>query len=121
MTTLPRNLSEDELIPLTMVAEVEFTTDVTRNTIRAVGHGYANGNTVVFIGGTPPTGLTEGTVCYAVGATTDTFQVAATAGGAAMDLTGQAAASYVASKIIEATFAAQGTHTVTSQTLALTN
>jgi hypothetical protein len=56
-----------------------------------------------------------------VGATTDTFQVAATAGGAAIDLTGQAAASYVVSKIVEATFAGQGTHTVTSQTLALTN
>ena len=40
---------------------------------------------------------------------------------AAMDLTGQVAASYAASKIVEATFAAQGTYTVTSQTLALTN
>jgi hypothetical protein len=42
-------------------------------------------------------------------------------GGVCNDATGQAAASYVVSKIVEATFAAQGTHTVTSQTLALTN
>lgn len=95
--------------------EKGFQVDVTNNKILLEAHGYADGDKVVFYGGTPPTGLTEGTVYFVVGSTLadpDTFQVALTAGGAAIDITGQHIAQCKASKIIEETFGAQGTFTV---------
>lgn len=51
-------------------------------------HGLADGSTVTFsTSGALPTGLTAGTVYYVVGATQNTFSVAATVGGAAIDTT----------------------------------
>lgn len=102
-------------------AEFEFFCDLAGDTINKAAHGLSNGNNIVFYNGTAPGGLTEGTVYFVVGATTDTFQVAATLGGAAINLTGQAADSCVCSRIIEETFGAQGTHTVSAATLALNN
>lgn len=55
-------------------------------TIMKTAHGLTNG-TRVTSSGTPPTGFTTGTWFYVVGATTNTFQIAATPGGAAVDLT----------------------------------
>lgn len=101
--------------------ETEFSVDLTANTVKQVGHGYANGDQVVFIGGTPPGGLTEGTTYYVVGAATDTYQVAATAGGAAIDLTAEPTAACVASKIVPETYGSQGTLQVTSLPLRLTH
>lgn len=100
-------------------AEKEFSVDLTANTLKQVGHGYADDDTVVFLGGTPPGGLTEGTTYFVVGAATDTYQVAATAGGAAIDLTAEPAASCVASKIIPETYGAQGTLQITALPLEL--
>lgn len=55
--------------------------DVTWN-----GHGLVNGTPVYFTTtGTLPAGLTPNTVYYVVGAATNTFNVAATPGGAAID------------------------------------
>ena len=99
--------------------EKEFSVDLTANTVKQVAHGYTNGDQVVFLGGTPPGGLTEGVIYYVVGATTDTYQVATTAGGAAIDLTAEPAASCVASKIIPETYGAQGTLQVTALPLEL--
>jgi hypothetical protein len=101
--------------------EFEFYSDLTGEKILRVAHGLSNGNMIVFTNGTPPGGLVEGTIYFVVGATTDDFQVAATAGGAAINLTAQAADGCVCSKLVEEAFGAQGTHTVTSQTLALNN
>lgn len=51
-----------------------------------VAHGLPNGTPVVFTStGALPTGLTAGTTYYVVGASTDTFSVAATPGGTAID------------------------------------
>jgi hypothetical protein len=102
-------------------AETEFSVDLTADTIKQVAHGYANGTRVVFVGGTPPGGLTEGTEYFVVSAATDTYQVAATAGGAAIDLTAEPAAACVASKVIPETYGAQGTLQVTTLPLALTH
>lgn len=82
-------------------------------------HGYSNGDKVVFYGGTPPTGLTEGTIYYVINATTDTFSVAATAGGAGIPLTGYPNGEVKVSKIVPETFGSQGTFQVSSATLAL--
>lgn len=103
--------------------EKGFQVGVTPNTILCMTHGLVNGNNVVFYGGTPPTGLTEGTVYFVVGNAAgdpDTFQVALTLGGAAIDITGQPTAQCKFSKIIEEIFGAQGTFTVSSLSFGIT-
>ncbi len=104
-------------------SEKGFQVDVTNNHVLCETHGWVNGDKVVFYGGTPPTGLTEGTVYFVVGVVSgdpDTFDVALTAGGAAIDITGQPAAQCKFSKIIEEAFGAQGTFTVTSLSVGIT-
>ena len=101
--------------------EFEFYADLTAETIKRAAHGLVTNDKIVFTGGTPPGGLTEGTVYFVITATTDDFQVAATQGGAAINLTSQAGDGVVCSKIIEEVFAAQGTHTVNTQSLGLNN
>ena len=99
-------------------SEQGFEVGVTANTIILEGHGLANGQNVVFYGGTPPIGLTEGTVYFVVGVTPgdpDTFQVSLTSGGAAIDITAASASHQCkVSKIVLESFASQGTMTVTS-------
>lgn len=52
-------------------------------------HGLINGTPIVFsTTGALPTGLTAGTTYFVVSAATDTFSVAATSGGAAINTTG---------------------------------
>lgn len=100
-----------------------FQVDLTNNRILCEGHGLANDEKVVFYGGTPPTGLSEGTVYFVVGVTAadpDYFQVSSTQGGAAIDLTGQHAAACKVSKIVEESYGAQGTFTVQSLTTGIT-
>lgn len=103
-------------------SELGFQVDLTNDRVLCEGHGLVNNDRVVFYGGTPPTGLSEGTLYYVVGTTAsdpDYFQVAVTQGGAAVNLTGQAAAGCKLSKIVPETFGAQGTHTVTALTVSL--
>lgn len=109
------------MAPLSPSAPLEFTTDLTANTIFAPAHGYVNTNKVVFYGGTVPAPLVEGTIYYVVTAATDTFQVAATSGGAAIDLTAHASASVLVSRIEPETVGTQTTLTPSVMTIALTN
>lgn len=66
-----------------------FTATISNGTdaeVGAAGHGLANGTPVVFsTTGALPTGLTAGLTYYVVDAATDTFSVATTPGGAAID------------------------------------
>lgn len=103
--------------------EKGFQVGVTPNTILCKGHGLVNDDKVVFYNGTIPAGLTEGTVYWVVGNTAgdpDTFQVALTQGGAAVDITGQPTPQCKFSKIIEEVFGAQGTFTVSSLSISVT-
>lgn len=69
-------------------AGTAFTADAGTDTITSNGHGLANGQVLhLRSGGTLPGGLAEDTDYYVVGATTNTFQLALTAGGAAIDIT----------------------------------
>lgn len=99
--------------------EKEFSVDLTAETVKVAAHGWSADQKIVFYGGTPPGGLSEGTVYFVRTPATDTFQVAATAGGAAINLTSEAAADCVVSAIVEETFAAQGTFTVSTANLNL--
>lgn len=82
-------------------------------------HGYSNGDRVVFYGGTPPTGLTEGTLYYVINSSTDLFSVSATLAGPGIPLTGYGDQECKVSKVVPEAFAGQGTYQVTSASLAL--
>jgi hypothetical protein len=64
-----------------------------------------------------PTGLTEGTVYFVVGATTDTFQVSATSGGSAVNIT--AIGDLFHQKVVPEVFGGQGQITVAIGALVL--
>jgi len=96
--------------------------DLAGNTIQSPAHGLTTDNRVVFwstIGAALPTGLSEGTVYWviATGLTTDVFEVSATQGGAAVDIT--AIGDGDVQKLTPETFAAQGTYTATATTISL--
>lgn len=89
------------------------------DTVYSASHGYSDTQKIVFIGGTPPTGLTEGTVYYVRDSATDTFKVAATSGGSAIDITGSAGYQCAVCAITEDVYAGQDTHTLSTATIAI--
>lgn len=97
----------------------EFSADLTANTIKVPSHGFADGDKIVFYSTTPPSPLVAGTIYYVVSSTTDDFQVAATLGGSAINITVNADADCLVSKITPRTYSAQDTHTVGSYTFGL--
>jgi len=64
--------------------------NTTTNTFTSTAHGLVNGAELNYNnqGGTTITGLTSGTDYFVVNKTTDTFQLALTSGGAAIDISG---------------------------------
>lgn len=72
-----------------------FVAKASTDTFTAIGHGYANG-TKVRVWAIPgvqalPTGVSAFTTYYIVATATDTFQLSATLGGAAIDITADGA------------------------------
>jgi len=92
----------------------EFIADPALDLIRATGHGYIDTQKVVFWGGTVPGGLTEGAVYYVRDAAADTFKVAATSGGAAIDITSAGSGDCQMSFIAEDSYPTQDTHTLSN-------
>jgi hypothetical protein len=83
-------------------------------------HGLANNDKVILIdsvGAALPTGVTQGTIYYVRDVSGDTFKLAATEGGAAIDITTDGAGFVV--KVVPETFGAQGTLTVSDLDLDL--
>lgn len=105
--------------PLGNQPALEFVADAAANTIISPAHGLADTQQIVFIGGTPPGGLTAGVVYFVRSAATDSIQVAATSGGAAIDLTSQAASDCQLVRIVPETFASAGSLTLSGASLAL--
>ena len=89
------------------------------DTVYAVAHGLSNTQKITFYQGTPPAPLVEGTTYFVVSAATDSFQVAATSGGAAIDLTAPATFGCVVAAITEDVYSVQGTHSLTAATVAI--
>lgn len=73
--------------PATIVAATDIVT--------STGHGYSNGDEVIFRSLTGGAGLTVGTTYFVRDVTTNTFKVAATLGGAAINVTTDASAGVV--------------------------
>lgn len=83
----------------TLGADVTFTVDAVNNEIDAAAHGLSNGDMIAFVNGTPPAPLQEGRIYYVVGSVTAAFAVAATSGGAAIDITGSPSPACVYNRI----------------------
>lgn len=97
-----------------------FVSVASSDTFYAPSHGYPNGQKVVFWQGTPPSGVTAGTIYYVRDTATDTFKVAATLGGAAIDLDSAPSFGCVVCAIEEAEYTtAGGTHTLTAATITI--
>lgn len=96
------------------------TLDATTDAFTSYAHGLANTNQVLVYDVQTaglPTGFTEGTVYFVVSATTDTFQLSATSGGAAITVT--TAAEVVVQRVLSEVFAAQGQYQVAIGALVL--
>jgi hypothetical protein len=91
-----------------------FTAVGTTDLITADAHGFVNTDTVVVwdlgAGSVVPTGLTEGTVYFVRDVAGDTFKLALTSGGTAIDLTSDGAG--LIQRITVEVFAGQGTYLV---------
>jgi hypothetical protein len=96
--------------------------DLAGNTIQSPAHGLVAGNSVVVwptIGASLPTGLAEDTEYFviAAGLTTDVFELSATLGGSAIDIT--AIGDGDVQKITPEVFGAQGTYQVSAFQISL--
>lgn len=99
-----------------------FCQDDAADTIEIVGGSLtlSEDDPITFYNGqTPSTSITEGDIYFAVNISGDTFQVAATAGGGAIDLDQQAASTCRCSPIVEESFGSAGTLELTSVDLDL--
>jgi hypothetical protein len=97
----------------------EFLAQPATDLILSTAHGYSDGQTIVFYNGTVPAPLVEGTVYFVRDAATDSFKLAATAGGAVIDLTTAGSTDCVMSSIQQDAYASQGTHSITSASVGL--
>jgi hypothetical protein len=97
-----------------------FVSLASNDTFYSPSHGYSDNQKVVFWQGTVPGGLTAGAVYFVRDASTDTFKIAATAGGTAINLTSAPSFGCIVCAITEAEYLiAGGTHTLASATLAV--
>ena len=106
--------------PLGGFTPMPCTVTAADNLLVSKAHGLANTNQVVVydvMAAGLPTGLTEGTVYFVVSALTDSFALAATSGGAAIDVT--ADGELVVQRVLPEVFGAAGTLTIADATLVL--
>lgn len=83
------NFTVSELVPVQVPTEVAATSvDLGTDTITKNSHGLNNGDVIVFTSVGTVTNITAGVQYFVVGQTANTFQVAATLGGTAINLTG---------------------------------
>lgn len=88
----------------------------------SVAHGLSNGDRVIVyneFNTTLSTGITEGTIYFIVGSATNTFQLSATSGGAAITLTVLASGGFFWQRVVPEVFASQGQITVAAGALIL--
>jgi len=97
-----------------------FTAATSGNLFTAPGSSYSAGQTVVLFdgaGSTIPSNFTVGTVYYIISPSGATFELSASSGGAA--ITVNAAGAGIVQAITLESFGAQGTFTLSSETLSL--
>ena len=85
-----------------------YVVDVTNDTIEDPANAFVDDENLVFIGGTAPGGLAEGTVYFIITRTATDYQVSATQGGGAITLTDQGDQDVRIWQIREEAFASDG-------------
>jgi hypothetical protein len=106
--------------PLRGVGTVD--TVLANDTILSPVHGLVNNDRVILFnvfGTALPTGLTEGVAYHVVNATADSFKVALTSGGAAVDITAVGGGELYWERIVPEVFGSQGQITVAIGQLSL--
>lgn len=78
-----RSVIQLKLLPAVSSVAAEADDDI----FTKVAHGFTDGQQVLFVSGTGFTGITAGTAYYVRDVTADTFKLAATVGGVAINLT----------------------------------
>lgn len=104
--------------PLGGFAAMEGTIPLVTGVVTNYGHGLVNTNQVLMydvLAGGVPTGFTEGTIYFVTNATTDSFTLAATSGGATIVPT--TAGEVVIQRVLPETFAAQGQYQINASNL----
>lgn len=71
----------------TWTSNIVFTADASTGLLSATGHGFADGTRVIFEGGTAPAPLVPNSYYFVRDASSNTFRLTATSGGAAIPLT----------------------------------
>lgn len=97
-------------------------TTLTNDQFLAPGHGMTDTDRVMLFnvfGGTIPVGITEGSIYFVVSSAANTFKVAATSGGAAIDVTGLGNGQAFYQRVVPEVFASQGQITVAASALTL--
>lgn len=96
-----------------------FTIDPPNDTVNSPLHGWSAGQQIVMFNGTVPGGTTEGQVLYVRDVTANTFKVAATLGGAAIDMTTAPSWGAVIAAITEYVYPVAGTFTLENSTIVI--
>lgn len=99
---------------------IVFTCNSTTDIFTAPGSSFTNGQQVMLIdtdGSSLPTGVSEATTYFIVGASGATFQLALTSGGSAINLSADGAGHVVLTQA--EVFGAQGTYTIAIGNLAV--
>lgn len=89
------------------------------DTVYSPAHGWSDSQKVVIFNGTAPSGTDEGQILYVRDATTNTFKVAASDGGAAIDMATAPSWGAVIAAITEYVYPAAGTFTLESSTIVI--
>ncbi|WP_438015007.1 hypothetical protein WMF18_29520 [Sorangium sp. So ce315] len=78
--------------------------DAALNLVFVTAHGWSSGQPVrlTVVGGALPGGLTAGTVYYVINTATDRFQLSATSGGAAIDITSAGNGTFYVWPVVDA-------------------
>lgn len=95
-------------VPAGGAAPKNFVSLASSDMVYSPAHGWSDGQKVVFFNGTPPGGLAEGAVVFVRDALTDSFKIAATLGGPAIDLTAPPSAGCWIAAITEYAYSAAG-------------
>lgn len=91
------------------------------DTVTRVSHGYQNGNTISFYSIATTTGIVAGQIYYVINATSDTFQLASTSGGSAIDLVNDGTGAILPYKQVIITATPQAGQNLTEVNLAVRN
>ena len=89
------------------------------DTVYSPAHGWADGQKVVIFNGTAPEGTDEGQILYVRDYTSNTFRLAATLGGAAIDMTTAPSWGAVIAEITEYVYPVAGTFTLANSTMVV--